>query len=321
MLLQSYVEMNITRRNIRYYKERGYDCNCGDIIKVHIIDLPRYSRAIVKVECDYCGSYIEKQAQDYFESKETLTNKDCCKECKYKKNQDECFLKYGVSSHMKRKEVVSKCVSSLCKYDWQYVCDLFCDNNYTLVSKKEDFNNIKINNKIKYICNIHPDKGVLEVDISHLHQGRGCKYCGYEKIGIKQRKYTESSRTLQMYLRDRLRSWKKETLKLYDYKCDILKTNKNIQIHHLYSFNLIYDELISTFGIIVKDIKKYTKEELVYIEKKFVELHEHYGFGVVLEKEIHLKFHSIYKNGNNTPEQYEEFKINYLNGNLDKLIS
>ena len=54
MILDDFVEINISNRNIRYYKEIGYDVAINNIIKVHIKDVYKGSNAKVNVECDLC---------------------------------------------------------------------------------------------------------------------------------------------------------------------------------------------------------------------------------------------------------------------------
>lgn len=53
------------------------------------------------------------------------------------------------------------------------------EKNYKIVSTIDDYKNC--NSKLKYICLKHEDKGVLEITLYHLKEGKGCRYCGYEK--------------------------------------------------------------------------------------------------------------------------------------------
>ena len=68
-------------------------------------------------------------------------------------------------------------------------------------------------------------------------------------------------------------------------------------------------ETLEELNIKLKDtVAEYTEEELELIKDRCIEKHYERGLGVVITKEIHKEFHSIYGYGNNTPEQFEEFK-------------
>lgn len=71
--------------------------------------------------------------------------------------------------------------------------------------------------------------------------------------------------------------WKKKVLKAYNYKCALTGSTSNLVCHHLNGWN-------------------------AYPKQRFDVLN-----GVVLAKEIHSKFHTVYKFGNNTETQFIEF--------------
>lgn len=56
------------------------------------------------------------------------------------------------------------------------------DRGYIPISTLEDYTNSL--SKLKYICPIHGEK---ETTLSHLKEGKGCKECGYSKVGEKGR--------------------------------------------------------------------------------------------------------------------------------------
>ncbi|MBM6821039.1 hypothetical protein H6A19_17195, partial [Clostridium saudiense] len=79
--------------------------------------------------------------------------------------------------------------------------------------------------------------------------------------------------------------------------------------HHLKSFSEIVDEMIKILNIpIYKTVGEYSEEELNQMEVLILELHYKYGLGVVITKELHDEFHKSYGYGDNTPEQFNEFK-------------
>ena len=81
-------------------------------------------------------------------------------------------------------------------------------------------------------------------------------------------------------------------------------------VHHIVGFNTIIAESFQEIGLDLRaNICDYAKEELDLLESKCLELHNKYGFGACLTHKIHREFHSIYKNGGNTREQWDEFLL------------
>ena len=67
-------------------------------------------------------------------------------------------------------------------------------------------------------------------------------------------------------------------------------------------------------------VSEYTQEELYKLEQYIEKWHKDTSNAVLLCKEVHKLFHVLYKYGNNTPEQYEEFKQRYLSGEFEENI-
>jgi hypothetical protein len=100
-------------------------------------------------------------------------------------------------------------------------------------------------------------------------------------------------------------------MKANNYKC-ILTGKRFDIIHHLYGFDKIIQETFNIVNLPIYDeINMYSVEQLDTFSKVCNELHYKYGLGVCLTKEMHDKFHLEYGYGNNTPEQFEEFKQRY----------
>ena len=84
MILDEFVEINITVRNISYYREIGYDVNTNNAIRVHVKDVYIGSRVIVNVECELCRSQNKISLCHY-----TKNSKNggyySCKKCSHNK--------------------------------------------------------------------------------------------------------------------------------------------------------------------------------------------------------------------------------------------
>ena len=114
----------------------------------------------------------------------------------------------------------------------------------------------------------------------------------------------------------KLSDWKKESLKAYDYKCVITGQTTNLEVHHLYSLNLIIDEVIKELNLTMRPkISGYSKDELSKIEYLFIKKHKQNPFRIPIMESLHKKFHTIY--GDNAT--IEDFK-DYLQENNNKKL-
>lgn len=62
------------------------------------------------------------------------------------------------------------------KYTYDQIKQEFENREYKLVSKEY----VNSSTKLEYICKIHEDKGVQQIDFSHFNRGQGCRFCGAE---------------------------------------------------------------------------------------------------------------------------------------------
>lgn len=200
---------------------------------------------------------------------------------------------------------------------------------YTLETFKEKIKNmyehIKIidteyngtKNSIKCHCDKHNMEFSPLAD-SLLNGIHGCPECTKEAT-TKENHYCWKGgiSETRKYLRGKMHDWKKQSMIACNYKCDI--TGKRFDdIHHLYGFDQILQEVLENTKIELKEtISEYSDSELNDLETECIKLHEKYGLGVCLCRESHEEFHKIYGYGNNTPEQYYEFKNNKLNNNKE----
>ena len=153
------------------------------------------------------------------------------------------------------------------------------------------------------------------------------EYLGRTISAIKQRmiilglhKPTEIAnyKNLYNYIRQRIVPWRNSVREKCNYTCEVTGIRSNIIVHHIRSFNLLLEECIEIMDFpLYDDFGLYTQEQLDNFLEIFLELQEHYGEYACVAENVHKKFHSIYGCGDNTKEQWEEFKKNYK----DKLIN
>lgn len=125
---------------------------------------------------------------------------------------------------------------------------------------------------------------------------------------------------IKHYLRGFIGNWLNQCKHQANYTCQLTgQIGGKLHTHHLYSFNFIVLDAHIINNIEIKSqIKDYTKEELTLLENYVISWHQDNSNAVVLCEEIHRLFHHLYGQGDNTPEQFEEFKQRYLNGEFNK---
>ena len=118
-----------------------------------------------------------------------------------------------------------------------------------------------------------------------------------------------------------VQEWKDKARKEANYICNITNKQGKLPVHHLNGFNLIIRDAHIVNSIeIKKTIGEYSKEELYKLEEYVESWHKDSSNAVVLSEEVHMLFHSLYGYGDNTLEQFEEFKQRYLNGEFKDLL-
>ena len=127
---------------------------------------------------------------------------------------------------------------------------------------------------------------------------------------------------ISIYLRSLNSQWYEDCKQKANYTCQLTgKHGCKINTHHLKSFNTIVIEAHDLHNIKIKDqVKDYTQEELKLLEEYVGSWHKDNGNAVVLSEDVHELFHSLYGFGENTPEQYIEFKERYLAGEFKEIL-
>jgi len=199
------------------------------------------------------------------------------------------------------------------KYTFEIACEEFAKRGLILPPQK--YINCAI--PLNYICPLHPNiiqtKSLNSLIFGGRGKGTGCPLCHEYFTGVSSNWWKGGISSLNTYLREFIKDWKKDSMENCEYKC-VLTDGKFDAIHHLYSYSKIIKETIDECNLpIYTEISEYTTEELDLLKSKVREIHRRYPLGVCLCKEVHDLYHKLYGH-NNTPEQFEEFKVRYNNG-------
>lgn len=148
--------------------------------------------------------------------------------------------------------------------------------------------------------------------------------CGcYNREQTHKRSYKGGITPITNHLRGLNEQWFINCKQQANYTCQLTgKTGVNLNTHHLKAFSIIVKEAHDLHNIEVKpQVKDYTEEELKLLEEYVASWHKDNSNGIVLSEDVHKLFHSLYGKGNNTPDQYIEFKERYLAGEFDDILS
>lgn len=316
---------NITKSHDVFVKEM-LEINPNIIIigKYKLADIP------IEVECKICKHLWETKPRG-------LLNHNGCPKCsgRVKKTQEEYVNEIEqldsdisiISEYLSCHERIDvQCKK--CGFIWSTSPSCLakhhnCSNCSNITRKThEEFvlNMEKINPNIKIIgkylkSNVHIDVqckvcgNIWSATPNSLQSHTGCPKCYFRNnAGINNYNWKGGISTVSKYTRDYLKEWKKRSMETSNYKCVITGRGFDV-IHHKYSYDKIMEETMLKLQIpMYKEINEYTYDELHQIVGLCLDLHFKYGLGVCLCKEEHDLFHSIYGLGNNTPEQFEEFK-------------
>lgn len=80
MVITQEVEIKIFAKNIDWYRQRGYECNKKDVIKVKVGDLSKGTHIKIWYQCDRCLNLFETEFSTFARNK-VVTDKTYCREC------------------------------------------------------------------------------------------------------------------------------------------------------------------------------------------------------------------------------------------------
>lgn len=277
MILDTHVEVGINYKNIEHFKMLGYNVKCSERIVVPIGHLSEQSNILIKVRCDICGNEKNIKYQNYVKgTKFGTTYYACSSKCAWDKNRETNLQLYGVEAPMQNKEVRDKSETTCIE---KYGVENISQSEYF----KEKYTNIMlerygVENGFQY-----------EAFKKKSMETMQSKYGVYFNFQRKEMKETMMGEKNRFYIHGEYNptEWhnpEANTLRTNVFirdnrTCDICGIyNIDIQVHHLYSRN--------------------THKHLILVMENCK----------TVCKCCHKEFHDKYGYGNNTPEQYNEFK-------------
>lgn len=127
MLITNMVEITVGARNLRHYRNLGYDVKMGDKITVNIEDIPKSSHTKITYKCDMCGELKDTEVY-YWNSRTYAELGDYCRDCAIKIKLPKAMEDiYGYSNAANVPEIIEKKKSTnIDKYgnEWAIASDV-----------------------------------------------------------------------------------------------------------------------------------------------------------------------------------------------------
>lgn len=256
--------------------------------------LEEVKETIKKYGCEYVSG-------DYKNTKSLLIIKCSCGNL-FKKDMQHFIRQHQCVECGKEKLRRSKL-----KYDIEQARKIFATKGYVLIENEY----IDCHTPMKAICkNGHNCSLILSQFLSGCS---GCSVCAtQEHSGEKHWNYKGGENEVLDALRKSIKRWKFDVLKYYNFQCYFTNSKKDVVVHHIKPFMNIVKESCEELNLpLHRKIKDYKSGEFEDLKNLVLSKHT-INVGVVLQRKVHSKFHSIYGLVNNTEEQFKEFaKIHY----------
>lgn len=210
---------------------------------------------------------------------------------------------------------------------WDYILKNLPRHNKKNIIDKASYMNFKrarlfTMDDINILKEIYPTYSSVD-DVVKFFNGKYTKKQIMKKassLGIKNRKtLTKTLKNIDDYIRSNNEKWKIKIRKQCNYSC-IFSGNKNIDIHHIYPFHKILQEVFIELGYDYNKEYFLNEKQIKEICDNFFEKQDKLNCGVCIDKDIHKLFHSIYSYTNFTQNDWDKFKIDLLNGKYNDYL-
>lgn len=292
---------NIFESTYRKIKDRDNircrDCVNKELRQKYGIPFEKVLEIIKSLDCEYIGG-------DYVNSKSKLTLK--CK-CGNIFQKDLSHLQRGQNrcNDCGRKALrVNKT-----KFTLDIAKSILARSNISILNENEYENS---SSSIKCKCaNGHIFTTKL---IYHLYKSNPiiCEKCATIKnSGQNNYNYDGGINALNEHFRRFLKDWKLSVFEKYNNRCYLTKSSTDCDVHHLISLSSIVKQCCSELSLpILSDINQYDSKDLEKLKNLVIEKHTS-NIGIVLQRKVHNKFHSIYGKKDITIEKFNDFIKKY----------
>ena len=128
MILSKSVKLKINNRQVKYYKNLGYEkIKGGKEIKIKVVDLTQNSNVMIEISCDKCGKKTIQQYNNYNKTTKNQTQNYYCTKCvKSEKTKFTNLEKYGVENVFQSEEIKKKRKDTMIeRYDNEHALNVF----------------------------------------------------------------------------------------------------------------------------------------------------------------------------------------------------
>lgn len=298
-----------------------FECKCGDLFtrtfnkyKANRPWCEKCARQIAKDKETYDLSYIiseiEKTGCHYISGDYVNSESKLCIECRCGKPFYRTWHKFHGGFIDCEDCGKKKIADSKRKYDYNKAKEEFARYGYLMI----DDTFVDVATKTHCLCKRGHD---CYLTISGIKTHRsGCQECAIlDNSGENHWNYKGGISLLEDKIRYNLKEWKEDVRNAYGKQCPITgDAGLNAVVHHLYSLVDIFNQACLELGY---DIKKTSSLNGINLSDDQIATlidaikHKHtLSIGILISKNIHIKFHQEYGKGNNTPQQFDEFLIN-----------
>jgi hypothetical protein len=116
MVLNKKVSVKVGTKSFSWYKEKGYNPKCGEMLEISIDDITTYSSAIVDVECQLCKIVKKKKYFDFkYSIEKSHDGKYYCKKCSYDNAKKTNMIRYGYATPLNNPDIIEKSKEKMIK--------------------------------------------------------------------------------------------------------------------------------------------------------------------------------------------------------------